>query len=163
MTDMDSSGLDYASSGALLTDLDVGGLEGATDGMSLPDPVDDADGTDVADATDGDRPSGRRRRRAGRRSRRDGIGHRRSSDRGLRRNGVRQLRGLPPRARSRPRLSDRDEERSPCTNRWKPWRTNWRPPAGGSPEPPATRCRAPIRSGMARLGATAAGERLGEW
>jgi len=53
MTDMDFSGLDYASSGALLTDLDVGGLEGATDGMTLPDPVDDADGTDVADATDG--------------------------------------------------------------------------------------------------------------
>ncbi len=56
MTDMDFSGLDYASSGALLTDLDVGGLEGATDGMSLPDPVDDltdtADGTDLPDVDD---------------------------------------------------------------------------------------------------------------
>ena len=71
MTDMDFSGLDYASSGALLTDLDVGGLEGATDGMSLPDPVDDADGTDVADATDGTDLPDIDARRAGRRPRCD--------------------------------------------------------------------------------------------
>ena len=52
MTDMDFGGLDYAASSALLTDLDIGGLEDATDGMSLPDPVDDAAGTDVADVTE---------------------------------------------------------------------------------------------------------------
>lgn len=52
MTDMDFGGLDYAASSALFTDLDIGGLEDATDGMSLPDPVDDAAGTDVADAAE---------------------------------------------------------------------------------------------------------------
>jgi len=48
MSEMDFSGFDDASLGALNTDLEGIGLEDATDGMSLPDPVDDADGTDVA-------------------------------------------------------------------------------------------------------------------
>ncbi len=52
MSEMDFSGFDDASLGALHTDLAGVGLEGATEGMSLPDPVDAADGTDVADVTD---------------------------------------------------------------------------------------------------------------
>lgn len=46
MTDMDFSGFDDASLGALVTDLNVAGLEAATDGTALPDPV-DAGGIDV--------------------------------------------------------------------------------------------------------------------
>jgi hypothetical protein len=50
MSEMDFSGFDNAALGALETDLDAVGLEDVTDGMSLPDPVDDVDGTDLSDA-----------------------------------------------------------------------------------------------------------------
>ena len=52
MTEMDFSGFDDASLGALHTDLAGIGLEDATEGIDLPDPIDDADVADVADVAD---------------------------------------------------------------------------------------------------------------